>query len=529
MAFVLACALGAEAEPAYPYAAESLVGDAPYTIAGPRFGDGTLPPPGERIDIDVSTDTLIVAGTYYLTLHLGEAELTRQLDDTNFFFFDPGDTLLTDVGLTRASRGDETDNSGVFKIDAASDLAIGTRIYVRFTNNEIAVPDRMPREYQAEVYVYARLGDARAAAGADTPAEAPGNYLFRAIHGPGGTHLIMFEVANRAAAPTVTAHLATASVAASGGPFTGFEPTAATGTTVHTSGLTTTTLRQSDSDFFDASNGRRIDPSANVNKGVTVEVTAEPGAFGFGTGTGDRERGIDPENEDAEPQVPTAFNIADDTTDCTGGSPLTLTIEGKAIDPGATTDPTYSADADGGHTTVTGGGPFHLCVNTAGNTTVIPAIGDEAQLDAYRVTATSLLELATDTTAAVEGPSGSADGGAINRNGTSVNISYLSLDDERNQRLVIVNRCPCEVEYWMDSFQAEDNTSVFGRIQGTVAPKSRRVIRVQDVLQYNRDEGMPRAAGIINLTAAERDIDIMTVQEETNAAIDTTIYPTDDE
>ncbi|MYJ75174.1 MAG: hypothetical protein F4089_08775 [Gammaproteobacteria bacterium] len=168
-------------------------------------------------------------------------------------------------------------------------------------------------------------------------------------------------------------------------------------------------------------------------------------------------------------------------------------------------------------------------MNTAGNTTVIPAIGDEAQLDAYRVTATSLLELATDTTAAVEGPSGSADGGAINRNGTSVNISYLSLDDERNQRLVIVNRCPCEVEYWMDSFQAEDNTSVFGRIQGTVAPKSRRVIRVQDVLQYNRDEGMPRAAGIINLTAAERDIDIMTVQEETNAAIDTTIYPTDDE
>ncbi|MYJ75176.1 MAG: hypothetical protein F4089_08785 [Gammaproteobacteria bacterium] len=146
LAFVLACALGAEAEPAYPYAAESLVGDAPYTIAGPRFGDGTLPPPGERIDIDVSTDTLIVAGTYYLTLHLGEAELTRQLDDTNFFFFDPGDTLLTDVGLTRASRGDETDNSGVFKIDAASDLAIGTRIYVRFTNNEIAVPDRMPRE-----------------------------------------------------------------------------------------------------------------------------------------------------------------------------------------------------------------------------------------------------------------------------------------------------------------------------------------------------------------------------------------------
>ncbi|MDE0422814.1 MAG: hypothetical protein OXK76_18250 [Gammaproteobacteria bacterium] len=526
LAFVLACALGVEAEPDFPYAAESLVGDAPYTIAGPRFSDGSLPPAGERIDIDASTDTLLFAGTYYLTLHLREAELTRQLDDTNFVFLGPDDDLLNDVGLTRAFGGDATDNSGVFKIDAASDLGIGTRIYVRFLNNEIAVPDRMPRKYRADVYLYERLGDARAAATAGTPADAPDSYLFRAIHDVDGSHLIMFEVARKAMAPTLTAHLATANVAASGGPFTGFEPNAETGTTEDTGVLTTITLGQADSNFFDAANGRLFDE--NVNKGATVEVTAEPGSFGFGTGTGDRERGIDPEDEDAEPLVPTAFNIADDTTDCTGGSPLTLTVEGKPIDPGATSDPTYSADADGGHTTVIGAGPFYFCVNTAGNTTVLPALGDEAQLDAYRLTATSLLELATDTAAAVEGMSGSGNGGAINRNGTSVNIAYLSLDDQRNQRLVIVNRCPCEVEYWMDSFQAEANTRVFGRIQGTLAPKSRRVIRVQDVLQYNRDEGMPRAAGIINLTAAERDIDIMTVQEETNAAIDTTIYPTDE-
>ena len=551
MASMLACALGADADPVYPYAAETLTGDAPYTIAGPRFGDGSLPPPGQRIEIDAYTDTtLIEAGTYYLTLHLRDAEFTRQLNLAQtdyavrvFWFFrvdEGGENVgppIDDVSLTRAFGGDATGNSGVYKMDAASDLPFGrTRIYVRFVNDEIAVPDRMSRRYQADLYIYERLADARAAATADTHADAPDNYLFRAIHGTDRSHLIMFEVASKATAPTVTAHLATANVAASGGPFTGFEPNDEAGTTEDTGVLATITLGQidcppeptpSDPCFFDAANGRLF--RGDVNKGATVEVTAEPGSFGFGTGTGDRERGIDPEDENAEPLVPKAFNITDDTTDCAGGSALTLTVDGEAIDPGATSDPpTYSEDADGGHTTVSGGGPFYFCVNTAGNKTVIPAIGDEDQLDGYRVTATSLLALASDTAAAVEGLSGSANGGAINRNGTSVNIAYLSLDESRNQRLVIVNRCACEVEYWMDSFQAEDDTRVFGRIQGTVGPKSRRVIAVQDVLQYNRGTGQPRAAGTINLTAAERDIDIMTLQEATSS-VDTTIYPTDEE
>ena len=542
-ACVLACALGAGAEPAYPYAAESLEGDAPYTIASPTALDGEMRPPGERIEIDVSTDTLIEAGTYYLTLHLRDAELTRQLGDASFFFFDPADSLLNDVGVTRAFRGDATDNSAVFKIAAASDLAIGTRIYIRFVNDEIAVPDRMPREYRADVFVYERLGDARAAATADAPADAPDSYLFRAIHGVGGSHLTLLVVVNTVAAPTVTAHLATANVSASGGPFTGFEANDETGTTEDTGVLATITITQSKSLVYNAADGKvfgvtppregeeegdEIGTIVVFNKGVAVEVTADSGSFGFGTGTGDRERGIDPEDADAEPLVPTAFNITDDTTDCTGGSPLTLTVGDNAIDPRASADPTYSADADGGHATAAGTGPFHLCVNTADNTTEIPVIGDENQLDGYRVTATSLLALATGTAAAVEGRSGSANGGAISRNGTSVNIAYLSLDESRNQRLVIVNRCHCDVEYWMDSFQSEENTRVYGRIQGTVAPKSRRVIRVQDLLEYNRDMGKPRAAGTINLTAPERDIDIITVQEATRG-IDTTIYQTNDQ
>ena len=531
MASMLACALGVGAEPDFPYAAESLVGDAPYIVASPRFANDALTPRKQRIELDVVTDALIDAGTYYLTLHLWDAELTRQLNlapNQTFWFF-PGyeqGSPLDSVSLSRAFAGDATDNSGVFKMDTGNDLAIGTWVYVRFLNNEIAIRDRMPREYQADVYVYERLGDARAAARAARPADVPDGYLFRAIHKTGGNRLTLFEVKDKATVPTVTAHLATANVAASGGPFTGFEPNDETGTTEDTGVLATITPGQANSRFFDATTGKLFDET--VNKGVRVEVTGEPGSFGFGTGTGDRERGIDPEDEDAEPLAPTAFNITDDTADCTGGSALTLTVDGQAVDPGATADPTYSADADGGHATIAGGGPFYLCVNTAGSTTAIPAVGDENQLDGYRVTATSLRALATDTVAAVEGPTGSANGGAIDRNGTSVNIAYLSLDESRNQRLVIVNRCACEIEYWMDSFQAEDDTRVFGRLQGTVGSKSRRVIAVQDVLQYNRGTGQPRASGTINLTAPERDIDIMTVQEAT-AAVDTTIYPTDDE
>ena len=378
----------------------------------------------------------------------------------------------------------------------------------------------------ADVYIYTRLTDALAAARADTPADAP-SALFQAVHGIDNNRLVLFEVANKAMAPTVTAHLATANVAASGGPFTGFEPDDETGTTEDTGVLATIVLHQHGSPFLDAADGMLFEE--DVFEGVTVEVTAEPGSFGFGTGTGDRERGIDPEDEDAEPLAPTAFNIAADATDCSGGSALTLTADGRAIDPGATPDPTYARDADAGRATAAGQGPFLFCVNTAGNTTAIPAVGDENQLDGYRVTATSLMARATDTAAAVQGPRASANGGAINRNGTSVNITYLSLEESHNQRLVIVNRCACDAEYWVDSFQTEANTRIFGRIEGSVPPRSRKVIRVQDVLDYNRGTGVPRASGIINVTVSEPEVDIMTVQAFTAGGIDTTVYNTKDD
>lgn len=516
-ASILAFSLGVYAEPRFPYAVESLIGDAPYTIPLPAN-----PQVHGAITVDVYTDIRLPAGTYYLTLQLWDAELTRALTATDLNF---GRNATPQV--TPAFKGYATDNSAVFIVELADDQPRGWNIWIRLSGI-VAAPDRMPRQYPSNVYIYNRYADANAAALADTPADAPAA-LFRSVH-RGSDKTLLFEVASKAMRPSVTAHLATANVTASGGPFTGFEPNDETGTTEDTGVLATVKLPQRSEPLLDARDGTLFDD--NVYEGVAVSVMADAGSFGFGTGTGDRERGIDPEDADAEPLAPTAFNIADDVTDCAGGSPLMLTVDGKAIDPARSSDPTYAADANGGHATFTltetalvgdGQGPsFFLCVNTAGNTTAIPAIGDAMQLDGYRVTATALLDL-PDATAAVEGLRTSDNGGAIDRNGTSVNVTYLSLQESHNQRLVIVNRCPCEAEYWMDSFQTEENTRVFGRVQGTIGPRSRLSIRLRDMLDYNRG-GMPRASGILNLTVSESEVDIMTVQEHASGGIDTTIY-----
>ena len=55
-------------------------------------------------------------------------------------------------------------------------------------------------------------------------------------------------------------------------------------------------------------------------------------------------------------------------------------------------------------------------------------------------------------------------------------------------------------------------------------PKSRMVIRIQDMLMVN-EGGMPRASGTLNLTAPEGEIDVMTLQVHPGTGqIDTTVY-----
>ena len=461
---------------------------------------------------------------------------------------DPTAAPNSDVTLTRAFRGDSTDTSGAYRmVVGGTGLPIDTHIRLELGTN-LAVPNKNAGSYRGDLYIYDDLGDARAAARASAPGDVPDNHVFSAYNN-------LFEVANKIAAPTITPMLATADVGyeragdpennvSTGGPFRGF-----VGPNMNVGVLATITLNEKEdnpattmvdeSHFLDASDGSAEYQGA-VNSAARVVVTSDvAGAFGFGNGAGtgaNGERRITGDNPATKDTVetdhvlnaggaPTAFRISPVGSSC-GGTPLTLSAPNAdgdqvSINPLADTDPTYSASANQGSATVSGGGPFQLCVNVSTNEVAIPAVGDDRMMDGYKMTVTPMSGPAT---ARASGPAKSGAAGAIERNGTTVNITYLSTHPAYNQRLVIVNRGTREAEFWMDTFQTESNTMVMNEIRGTVGAGSRMVVRVQDVLTIN-EGGMSRASGTLNLTAAEGDVDVMTLQVHPGTGqIDTTTY-----
>ena len=463
----------------------------------------------------------------------------------------------TDVTLTRAFRGDATDSSGAYRMVVGGDgLAIDTHVRLELGTN-LAVTSKGAATYRGDLYIYEELGDARAAARASAPGDVPNNHLFAAYNK-------LFEVANKIAAPTITPMLATADVGyeragdpennvSTGGPFRGF-----IGPNMNVGVLATITLNEkediaatrmvNEGAFLDASDGSSMYDGA-VNTAARVVVTSDvANAFGFGNGAGtgaNGERRITGDNP-ATPAVetdhvlnaggaPMAFRIADAATHPTtgatmasascGGTALTLSAPNAdgdqvSINPLADTDPTYSASANQGSATVSGDGPFQLCVNVGTNEVAIPAVGDDRMLNGYMMTVTPM---SGPSTARASGPAASGAAGAIDRNGTTVKIAYLSVHPTYNQRLVIVNRGARDADFWMDDFQTEEGTEISGDIRGTVTAGSRMVLRVQEEL--SSVSGQLRASGTINLTARSGAVDIMTIQENLGTGqLDTTMY-----
>ena len=457
----------------------------------------------------------------------------------------------TDVTLTRAFRGDATDTSGAYRMVVGGDgLPIDTYIRLELGSN-LAITSKGAKSYRGDLYIYEDLGDARAAARASAPGDVPDNHLFSAYNK-------LFEVKSKITAPSVVGYLATADVGytraatlddddnveiSNGGPFRGFEPNEDLGTTKDVGLLAMITLNQAmdnpatrmvdEGAFLNAADGQAY--TGNPNTGARVKVEAVAGAFGFGNGAGQNlvgNRGEAPimgDNPATMDMVetdhtihaggaPRAFRIATAGAACTGGSHLVLATADGAINPTADTNATFSADATEGSAEVGGPGPFYLCVNVSENEVEIPAVGDDRDKDGYKITVTPLHGKSPGP-AKVENA-----GGAIDKNGASINITYLSLDPSYDQRLVIVNRSMREADFWMTEFQTEEGTMISGEIRGTVGAMSRMVVNVQNVLMTNMG-GENRASGTLNLTAPTGNVDVMTVQSHPGTGqIDTTMY-----
>ncbi len=170
-----------------------------------------------------------------------------------------------------------------------------------------------------------------------------------------------------------------------------------------------------------------------------------------------------------------------------------------------------------------------FCVNVAGNEVAIPAVGERtAPLNGYRMgyELTLANENAPDN---VQPDEGTLAAGSIARNGTTVNIAFLSTFEGYRQRLALVNRGSEEAEYRCTEFQFEEDivTSVTASeemMRGTIPANGRKVLRMFGDEGHLTIEGAgTRASGTCEIDATAEDVSAMTVQFSSDR-LDTTLY-----
>ena len=250
-----------------------------------------------------------------------------------------------------------------------------------------------------------------------------------------------------------------------------------------------------------ANNNLKTATAADIGLGANVVATSDAGNFAVGT-----------------------FHIG--TAGC-GSRALALTK------PGADGPEAIEMDEEALATSGTariGAGESSFCNNVAGNMDPIMEVGDPEMLDGYMLAVTPTIDVTKMPPAAVMPAAGEPmAAGAIDRNGTTVHITYLSASERVLQRLVIVNRGTDPARFWMTEFQPEGGAmvthtgdAVLAQVTESEVPGgTRRIIRVQDNLAVST--GPPRTAGTLTVAAPTRHIDVMTMQV-VGGVLDTTVY-----
>ena len=495
-----------------------------------------------KIMISVALDQLLDAsnngGDLFVRLDFGGAILSQALDDSPISFYNVTVTNQTDPPTPVAMRttGAVRNVGGltqtrVFGGDDGSAVAV-----YRFRGTEIQLPTSNEGE-KTTTYLRVELGNDTVAAGETgvIQADATGAGFLEvpqdstAISGSlavydnqgdarngTGTAILsgssgLLTVHNQIGAATVTAFGATADVASTGGPFRQFVAVLQDDLTGHPgSGKTVGLLAKIDI----ATNARLLNPASGKPAAiitVTADYTVTSAAGNF---VGNAEK---PDGSGDAVAMP--WMVATSAS-CTDGG-LTLQIGDDAIDPDDEDDPTTAAEADTA-TGTHGGTTRYFCVLVNENTATLPVVAGSGPglHDGYSIDVEPMAGGKAVGTAAM-----GAAAGSIGRNGTTVNISFLTTHPEYNQRLAIVNRGSEDALFWMDNFQTETGTTVMNTtdISGMVPAGGRAIIRIDDHLML---EGIhTRAAGTLNLNAPPVTIDVMTVQFHAGTGtVDTTIY-----
>ena len=545
------------------YAAETL-SEVDCQLVGTRCAGYRIVATSTDMTITAISDILLPsdnAARYYVRYDFSGAIFARDLAADDLTVNDGGDAQEV-AAAEVAYRGVKAQSTVIFQLDAGG---FGkSTVFTLDLSGETVADDDQTAEVDESEPGYAHINVTRI--GAITASISVHASLTGAVDGTTKIYSASGTIASIASIVSgkITANTDVADVSTSvedGGPFRRFIP-APLGMGGKDSGVLATVVTKVNQKpnarwvkgYRDATTGYGV--NENIVGSLSVEATTEAGNFAVATKDG----GVIVASKTGEKTNRNPWMVAS-KADC-GNGPLTLGVVGATIETFKSRDcPSGSAadcdaDPDGKPDPATGGGGLkdsdltpagiasaniargnagqavgtnYFCVLMTGNTDTIPEIGDPVAKNAYSLTVTPKLRNAK----AAFPPSaiGPAAAGAIDRNGTTVHLPYLSTHDAYNQRLVLVNRGADEALFWIedDSFNLETGTTLMmnnlSLENSMVIPgQGRLVIRVQDNITFNAD-GKTRGAGTVNVAAPTRDIDVMTIQVHPGTGqIDTTVY-----
>jgi hypothetical protein len=217
--------------------------------------------------------------------------------------------------------------------------------------------------------------------------------------------------------------------------------------------------------------------ATNIADFGTGSVTTYSGDFSFAT-TGN------------------SYYMSTTTTGCTPGVGLTVDTSTLAT---ATVD---TVDASG----------FPLCVEVSGDET-IPETSYSASANVLHLV----------TTSSPNNSTGEGAVGDIDRNGTTVEVAYLTTFTDYNQRLLINSRHPVPAEYTV-TFQTEDGVTATAlpAASGVLQPGENLVLRARDLVELT---GGTRCSATVVVVAPQGNISVATTQVNlSDASTDTVSY-----
>ncbi|MDE0177997.1 MAG: hypothetical protein OXP36_05315 [Gammaproteobacteria bacterium] len=538
---------------------------------GLTLADGTQLSPvrtgAAQMLISTTVDTVLPSGLYYVRYDFNGAFFARNLAPADLEVFPHDGTNLATSGTAAFQVGDEGDtgdSSVIFELNETaarygrnSELRLdlsGDEVEAGGTGNE----DQAASPGFADIYVtrigsitatvsvYDNIKDARAGNGAIYSATGTIAQIDRVTRG---------EIDSMADVADVSTSVE------DGGPFRRFVPGGMGGKNSGVLGKSTTSVYKGAATwgrgYRNAMTGADVEDS--IVASLSVTATSKAGNFAVATKNG----GAIVASKRGEATNRNPWMMAS-TAECGDGA-LTLGVVGGTIETyqsaacpvGSAAD--CDGDPDGMPDPATGGGNLkasdltaagiasaniatgtagkaagmpavgdnYFCVLVNGNTDPIPEIGDPQNPAEYNLTITPVLT--NPDNHPFKPMAITEDVGAIDRNGTTVHLTYLTTDPFVVQRLVLVNRGADEVSFWIedDSFNLEEGTKLkmnnLSIDDGQMIPgNGRLVVPLIGAVEF---DGVNRGSATVNVAAPTRDIDVMTIQHSpATDEVDTTVY-----